>query len=152
MGPAGRGFLVQAELLAELRNRISAFYAAQMRLLDEGRAEQRAGTFALDGVFHQNVDAEPLRGREAIAVAARRRADQVAADGRQRRHWMGMLRVLPSTPGTTRTRYYAAVVGTDRDPMLTTVYASTLAEDILVSRDGDWLVVSRTVSHDGTPS
>lgn len=135
----------------ELFQQIQQFYARQMRLLDTGAAEEWADTFTEDGVFHQNV-AEPLTGRATIAVASRKRVDQLAGDGITRRHWLGMLEVDPQDDhGVVRTRYYALSMATGPDagarPQIT---ASTVAEDTLVRHAGGWLVRHRLVTHDGT--
>ncbi|MFF7365873.1 nuclear transport factor 2 family protein [Streptomyces sp. NPDC008125] len=135
----------------ELFQQIQQFYARQMRLLDTGAAEEWADTFTEDGVFHQNV-AEPLTGRANIAVASRKRVDQLVGDGVTRRHWLGMLEVdPPGSDGVVRTRYYAISMATPRGagarPQIT---ASTVAEDTLVRHDGVWLVRHRLVTHDGT--
>jgi bifunctional aromatase (cyclase/dehydratase) len=123
-----------------LYGRVQDFYARQMRLLDDGKAEEFAATFTDDGVFAQTSSA-PRRGRAAIAVAFRRAVER--RDGRTRRHWFGMLSVDPPTAeGTIRTRYYALVIQGSR------LHLHTTAEDELVERDGVLLVRSRTVDHD----
>ncbi|MEO3930513.1 nuclear transport factor 2 family protein [Micromonosporaceae bacterium B7E4] len=133
---------------ADLHARIQQFYTRQMRLLDAGAAQEWADTFGDDGVFEQNVDARPLRGRAAIGAAAQRRIDALAADGMVRRHWLGMLQVHPSTDGTVRTRYYAFAMATRSDGRCP-IYASTQAEDVLIPVADGWRVSHRTVRHDG---
>lgn len=144
MATAGAG-------LGDLYGRISQFYAEQMRLLDTGAAEDWAATFTEDGVFRQNIDAAPLRGRAAIAAAARHRVERLRADGLVRRHWLGMVRIDSEPNGTVRTRYYAMAMATGShatgDGLR--VYASTVAEDVLVASPNGWLVADRRVLHDG---
>ncbi|WP_243706098.1 nuclear transport factor 2 family protein [Micromonospora sp. KC721] len=139
--------------VADLHERIRQFYAVQMRLLDSGAAEEWAATFTPDGVFEQNVDPEPLRGRPAIAVAARRRVDNLRADGLTRRHWLGMVHVDPVPDGSVRARYYAiayAVASASGDHRSSPeIYASTVADDVLVHDHDGWLVAHRRVVHDG---
>ena len=129
-------------------SRISRFYSWQMRLLDEGRAQEWAETFAEDAVFEETSLPEPVRGRAALTLAVRRRVDELAAQGRTRRHWLGMLEVDPAQDGTVRTRYYALVLSTPTGG-LPEVYASTVAEDILLRVGQGWRVLRRTVSQDG---
>lgn len=134
---------------AEIYYQVQQFYSVQMRLLDSGDAEAWAGTFTEDGVFHQNVDPEPLRGRPAIIAAAARRIEAIRSDGLTRRHWLGMLEVRPQPDGTVRTHYYAIAMATPAGGKLE-VYVSTVNEDHLVAgADGGWLVEHRTVVHDG---
>ncbi|MFC4908385.1 SgcJ/EcaC family oxidoreductase [Actinomadura gamaensis] len=119
--------------------RVQDFYARQMRLLDEGKAEEFAETFTEDGVFAQTTS-DPRHGRDAIAIAFRKAIDR--RDGPRRRHWLGMLSVDEEADGTIRTRYYALVIEGRR------LHLSTSAEDELIDREGALLVRSRTVSHD----
>ncbi|MBD0838363.1 nuclear transport factor 2 family protein [Streptomyces sp. TRM68416] len=141
--------LMTAPTTGSLFQDVQQFYARQMRLLDQGAVEEWADTFTEDGVFDQNV-AEPLTGRVDIAVASRKRVDQLVAEGITRRHWLGMLEVDPQDEqGVVRTRYYAFSMATERGgrPRIT---ASTYAEDTLVRHEGTWLVRYRRVIHDGT--
>ena len=127
---------------------VQQFYARQMRLLDENAAAEWADTFAPDGVFHQNVAPAPVRGRDAIAVAAQRRVDELKASGLVRRHWLGMLEVDTRPDDTVWTRYYAFALSTSPDGEVQ-LYVSTVNEDVL-HRSGDgWLVKDRRVVHDG---
>ncbi|MBV1855592.1 nuclear transport factor 2 family protein [Catellatospora tritici] len=137
-----------AAVSAELYFQIQQFYSVQMRLLDTGQAEAWADTFTEDGVFHQSV-APALRGRHDIAVAARRRIDQLVTEGRTRRHWFGMLEVHLEDDGVVGTSYYGIAMATPAGGQLQ-IYASTEATDSLVFADGRWLVRHRWVSHDAT--
>lgn len=142
---------------------ILRFYAGHGQLLDAGRAEEWAEQFTEDGVFAQNVKPEPKRGRAAIAAAMRKGIDALEGRGLTRRHWFGMvdaetlvdaeIPVDAGTPqgGAVRTRYYAVVFETPAggEPR---VYLSTTAEDVLERRDGQWLVRSRLITHDGSPA
>lgn len=131
-----------------LYSRISQFYAWQMRLLDEGRAEEWAETFTEDAVFDETSMPEPVRGRIELALAARRRVDELAAEGRTRRHWLGMLEVSAAQDGTVETRYYALALSTPPGGV-PQVHASTVAEDVLVHGERGWQVQRRTVTQDG---
>jgi bifunctional aromatase (cyclase/dehydratase) len=131
-----------------LYSRISQFYAWQMRLLDEGAAEAWADTFTEDAVFDETSMPEPVRGRVELALAARRRVDQLAEQGRTRRHWLGMLEVAAAEDGTVQTSYYALALSTPPGGM-PEVIASTVAEDILVHTAEGWQVQRRTVRQDG---
>lgn len=132
---------------AQIYYEVQQFYSRQMRLLDSGMAEAWAETFTDDGVFHQNVSA-PLHGRAAIAVAARARVEQIQADSKVRRHWLGMLEVMPQADGLVHTSYYALAMATPRGKSLQ-VYVSTDNRDVLVNEGGQWLVKHRYVEHDG---
>ena len=138
---------VRESVSADVYVQIQQFYATQMRLLDTGHAEEWADTFTDDGVFHQSV-ARPLRGREEIARAARRRVDDINTEGWARRHWLAMLEVQPAEDGAVTTRYYGVAMATPSNGSLT-VYASTSCADTLVVEDGRWLVRHRWVEHDG---
>ncbi|MFV2019039.1 nuclear transport factor 2 family protein [Micromonospora sp. LOL_023] len=137
-----------ANTTMELYAGVQQFYARQMRLLDAGDARAWADTFCDDGVFGQNVDVEPLRGREAIRIAAQRRIDQLAGDKSERRHWLGMLQVGDDSDQSLRTGYYAFAVGVPPGAGRR-VYVSTYAEDLLVQTNGCWQVAHRIVRYDG---
>lgn len=126
---------------------IHHFYARQMRLLDEGRTAEWAATFEADGVFDANGHPEPIRGREMIESGARKASEQLAADGVQRRHWLGMLEVAERPDGTLYAQTYALILSTPKggEP---SVHMSTTCADVLV-RDGESLLVRhRTVRRD----
>lgn len=131
-----------------LYERVQQFYAVQMRLLDEGRAEEWAATFTEDGEFGQDRRPEPRRGRAEIGGRLRKAADALAARGVVRRHWLGMLAVDPRPDGTVTTRYYALVIETPLGGP-SALHLSTAVDDVLVP-DGDaFLVRRRYVVHDG---
>ncbi|MEU3353826.1 SRPBCC family protein [Streptomyces sp. NPDC037389] len=129
---------------------LQQFYAAQLRLLDDGEGGAWAETFAEDGEFDGNNGdgsnrPKPLRGRAAIAAA-------VAAAGPRpgrRRHFTGMLTARQRPDGSVVTRFYALVVdtGTGEAPALR---LTATCEDALVPDGaGGWLVRRRLVAHDG---
>src|SRR5437660_7716433 len=93
---------------------VQRFYAAQMQLLDDGRAEQWAGTFTDDGVFAADAWPEPARGRRAIAEGARKTTEDLARRGVRRRHWLGMPAITRSDGDTLAVRSYALVIETPR--------------------------------------
>jgi hypothetical protein len=129
---------------------VQRFYARQMRCLDEGKVTEWAATFTADGVFAANGHPEPFQGREAIEAGARKAAEQLAADGIQRRHWLGMLEVSDLPDGTLVARSYALIISTPAGGQAA-VHLSTTCDDVLV-RDGDELLVrSRQVRRDDLP-
>jgi 3-phenylpropionate/cinnamic acid dioxygenase small subunit len=140
------------DLTADLYCQIQQFYARQMQLLDDGDAGAWAGTFAPDGVFAANAHPQPTRGRDAIAAAARRAVDELAADGETRRHWLGMLAVDPRSDGSIGVRSYALIFQTRRGGQAA-LRLSTVCDDVLVQGDaGDWLIRYREVTRDDLPS
>lgn len=140
----------------EVYAQIQQFYAEHMQLLDAGEAEAWADGFTEDAVFAQNVKPEPWHGRETIARSIRRGVDRLAERGVVRRHWFGMVTASPAPVGEgqdggerVRTRYYAVVFETPQGGKAS-LYLSTTGEDVLVRRDGRWLIEHRLVEHDGT--
>lgn len=135
---------------ADTYHEIQQFYARQMQLLDDGRVEEWAGTFAPQGVFAANAHPEPTRGREAVAAAARAAHEQLAAAGVRRRHWLGMVAVDgPEGAGGTkvRARCYALVFEIPRGGQAV-LRLSTLCEDELERGPQGWLVRHRAVTRD----
>lgn len=133
---------------ATLQAEVQQFYARQMHLLDNGKADAWADTFTEDGVFAANAHPEPARGRETIRAAAARAAAQRAEEGLQVRHWLGMLDVRPQEDGSVVALSYALIVNTllGGSPQ---VHLSTTCEDVLVrGEDGGWLVSRRQVRRD----
>ncbi|WP_327071976.1 nuclear transport factor 2 family protein [Kitasatospora sp. NBC_01302] len=136
---------------AQLRQGIEQFYAWQMQLLDDGKVEPYAQTFAEDGSFAANAHPAPFTGREAIAAAAGKATRALAEQGVIRRHWFGMTSVeTTGHSNVVRTRNYAVVFETPRGGAAK-LLMSTVFEDVLV-RDEDathgWLVRERRVSRD----
>ena len=133
-----------------LHAQVQAGYAAQMHLLDDGDGAAWAATFTDDGVFEANAHPEPCRGRSAIATAAQAVADDLAARGITRRHWLGMLSVRRTGPRTASARSYAIVLMTPLGGQ-PRIQCSTSCDDDLVL-DGDrWLVRHRRVHRDDLP-
>ncbi|WP_405845628.1 nuclear transport factor 2 family protein [Streptomyces sp. NBC_01518] len=129
---------------------IHQFYARQMRLLDDGRAEDWADTFTADGVFAANAFPQPVVGRAAVATAARTAVDDYARRGVQRRHWLGMLSIEPRSGEELLVSSYALVVETPRDGT-PEIRSSSTCDDVLVHRDGGWLVKDRRIHRDDLP-
>ncbi|MEU7040851.1 nuclear transport factor 2 family protein [Streptomyces varsoviensis] len=131
-----------------LYQEVQHFYGRQMRYLDEARAVEWSRTFTEDGVFTANAHPQPSTGRTEIAAAARKAADQLAEQGIQRRHWLGMLQVDEQADGTVRARTYALIVSTPRGGQAA-VHLSCSCDDLLVRQaDGNLLVKHRTVERD----
>lgn len=127
---------------------VQQFYARQMHLLDAGQTEAWAHTFVEDGVFA--VDDRVVSGIANIAEAAAITAEDFAARGIIRRHWLGMLAVT-ELPGGFRARSYALVLevlpGGEVIPR-----RSTVCIDHLGRTDLGWKVVHRQVCRDGAPA
>jgi hypothetical protein len=130
----------------DLYSQIQLFYGQQMQLLDTGATDEWAATFTEDGVFAANGLPEPVRGRTAIAAAARRAADQLAEAALEHRHWLGMLSLRPDS-GTVFARSYALVIEIPRGGSAT-IHRSTVCEDLLVPDGNSWLVHRRDVTRD----
>ncbi|WP_069814241.1 nuclear transport factor 2 family protein [Streptomyces sp. TP-A0874] len=144
----GRAALPGTYVPAELYSQVQQFYARQMGLIDDGRAEEWAATFTEDAVFEEPSRLDPLRGRDAIRVSCRARADRLEAENTDFRHWLGMLDVRPQDDGSLRTRAYALAMRIPRGGALD-IFASVVCEDHLVPSDGGWAVRHRHLQHDG---
>ncbi|MEV0804771.1 nuclear transport factor 2 family protein [Micromonospora sp. NPDC050200] len=134
----------------ELYIEVQHFYGRQMRLLDEAEVGAWAATFTEDGVFAANAHPEPARGRAAIEAGARQAASQLAAEGIQRRHWLGMLEVAPRADGAIVVRSYALILSTKLGGQAE-VRLSCTCDDVLVRKDGQLLVQDRRVFRDDLP-
>ncbi|CAD5988796.1 nuclear transport factor 2 family protein [Streptomyces cyaneofuscatus] len=135
---------------AELYSRIQQFYARQMGLLDDGRADDWADTFTEDAVFQEASRLnEPLRGRDAIRESSRARKKRLEADKLDFRHWLGMLTVTPREDGSLQTRAYALAMRVPAGGELD-IFASVVCHDQLVLTDGTWQVRHRDLHHDGS--
>ncbi|MFF4083771.1 nuclear transport factor 2 family protein [Streptomyces sp. NPDC087218] len=128
---------------------VQQFYARQVRLLDDLRAEEFAATFTADGVFAPSPGIPPARGREAIA--AELRAAHVRRFGTEpvrRRHWYNMLSVDPGPDGSLVTHYYTLVmVSRPWDPV-PVISPSSVVEDVLVYEGGELRTRERRVTPD----
>ncbi len=137
---------VQADRYAEIQQ----FYAEHMQLLDDGKVEEWAARFTEDGTFATDIHPQPAAGRSAIATGARQVADQLAAQGIVRRHWLSMSAITPESD-TLRVRSYALVLQSAKDSG-TQIRTSTTCEDVLVHDATGWLIRSRVVHNDAPPS
>jgi hypothetical protein len=126
---------------------VQHFLYRQMQLLDGGNAEAWATTFAEDGTFAQDTSPAPRRGRAVLANRMRLHADELAAKGLTRRHWLGMLAVQPGGGDTVLARYYALVIDTPKGGQ-SSLHLSTVCEDVLVPDGDSWLVASRFIHWD----
>lgn len=140
--------LAEGPVSAELYTEIQQFYARQMGLLDDGRPQEWALTFTQDAVFDEPSRMDPLRGREAIRASAVARAERLAAEKLDFRHWLAMLDVRPQEDGSLRARTYALAMRTPRGGALD-IFASVVCHDHLVRVDGTWAVRHRHIQHDG---
>jgi 3-phenylpropionate/cinnamic acid dioxygenase small subunit len=137
---------VQADLYAEIQQ----FYAEHMQLLDDGKVEEWAAKFTEDGTFATDIHPQPARGRTAIVTGARQVADQLAAQGVVRRHWLGMSAIAREDE-TLRVRSYALVLQSTVESG-TQVRTSTTCEDVLVPVQDGWRIRERTVHNDVPPT
>jgi 3-phenylpropionate/cinnamic acid dioxygenase small subunit len=126
---------------------VQRFLCRQMQLLDGGHAQAWAATFAEDGTFAQDPSPEPRRGRAVLAERMRLHADELAAQGLTRRHWLGMLAVQPGDGDTVLARYYALVIDTPKRGQ-SALHLSTVCEDVLTPDGDSWLVASRFIHYD----
>jgi len=138
---------VRQQTAAELYQQVQQFYARQMQLLDDGEVDAWADTFTEDGVFAANAQPEPTVGREAIVAAARKATEQFAAQGIQRRHWLGMVSVTGQEGTTVTARCYALVIETPRGGQ-SAIRVSTLCEDVLELGPAGPVVRRRDITRD----
>ncbi|SDW71320.1 SnoaL-like domain-containing protein [Amycolatopsis xylanica] len=129
---------------------IQHFYSRQMSYLDSGDVTRWAETFTEDGVFAANAHPEPQRGRAVIERKSREMADSLAAQGIQRRHWLGMLHVDDAGDGTYLAHTYALILATPAGGQAE-VRLSCTCDDVLVKTGGRWLVRHRQVYRDDLP-
>jgi len=126
---------------------IQQFYARHMQAIDHGDVDTWLDTFTADATIANNTRPEPARGRDTIAVVARRLVAEAADSGAVHRHWTGMLQVARQPDGTVRATSYAFVVETPAaaGPAL---WRSTVCVDVLVHEEGRWRIRQRNVTHD----
>ncbi|MGW4382449.1 nuclear transport factor 2 family protein [Kitasatospora sp. NPDC004531] len=144
---------------AELQVEVQDFYARQVRLQNEGRAEEWAATFTEDArLTHEPEDAVVHRvgkgaftGRAELA-ATMRGLNKKLADARIRqRHLYTMLLVDERDDGTVEASYYTLVfrISPGQKPAPEVSCPTT---DVLVrGDDGKLRVRSRTIGHDERP-
>jgi actinorhodin biosynthesis protein ActVIA len=128
---------------AVLYTQVQQFYARQVALLDDLRAEEFAATFTEDGVFAPSPTAPPVQGRTAIAAALRAAHERkFGTEQVRRRHWHTMLRVDPGPDGTLHTHYYMLVAVTRPGDPAPVIGPSAVVEDVLVD-DGTGTLLTR---------
>ncbi|WP_438486762.1 nuclear transport factor 2 family protein [Streptomyces sp. S186] len=137
----------EALALAALRAEAQQFYAHHMQLLDAGAAEEWAAGFTADGTFDVPTAPEPVRGRAALAAAARTAHTTLAENGEQHRHWPGVFDIRPQEDGTVRVRSYAVVYATTRGGA-SRVHRVCTCDDVLVREDGVLRISARVVRRD----
>ncbi|GGZ81674.1 nuclear transport factor 2 family protein [Streptomyces echinoruber] len=139
-------------LFARLYAEVQQFYAHHFHLLDAGAAEEWAATFTEDGFFHPETLPEPVSGRAALAAGVRRTHEELAAAGVQRRHWHGMVSVMPREGAEVLdVRCYALIFSTPRGGSAE-LRMTCVCEDVLVRVDGTWQVKERRVTRDDRPT
>ncbi|MGW4118762.1 nuclear transport factor 2 family protein [Nocardia sp. NPDC004711] len=128
---------------------LQQFYAAHLRLLDDGRVDEWAAEFEPAGLLIHPQRAATHTGRAEIADGLRRTAQRLRAAGLVRRHWLGNLTIENdgAATGIIRTRFYSLVVeaGPGQSPRL---HLSTDIRDHLVPHGTSWLVRERSITHD----
>lgn len=139
--------VTQEQAYTEVQN----FYAHHFQLLDSGKAEEWAQTFAEDGFFWPQTLPEPVRGRAELTVGVRAEQDRLREAGEQRRHWHGMVAVTPREDGTLHVRCYALIFSTPKGgkPAL---HMTCVCEDVLVREAGELKVLERRVTRDDLPA
>ncbi|MEV5880477.1 nuclear transport factor 2 family protein [Streptomyces sp. NPDC052101] len=139
----------QAAAPAALYTQVQQFYAHQVGLLDDLRAEEFADTFTADGVLVPSPAASPVRGRPAIAAALRAAHERrFGTEAVRRRHWHTMLRVETRPDGALTTRYYSLVLITRPWDPAPVMGPSSVVEDVLVHESGQLLTHERRVTPD----
>ncbi|MFE4975536.1 nuclear transport factor 2 family protein [Kitasatospora sp. NPDC056651] len=144
---------------AELHVEVQDFYARQVRLQNEGRAEEWAATFTEDArLAHEPEDVVVHRvgkgvftGRAELAATMRRLHEKLTEARIRQRHLYTMLTVEPRHDATIGTSYYSLVFrikpGEKPAPEV-----SCPTTDVLVrGDDGKLRVRSRTITHDERP-
>ncbi|MFD8571753.1 nuclear transport factor 2 family protein [Streptomyces sp. NPDC059639] len=130
---------------------VAAFYARQMRRLDEGDAEGWAATFTGDAVFRLSTRPEPMRGRAELVAGARAAVAAIAATGEQRRHMTGMFEIDEHPGGELHVRANTVVYATDASGA-SRVHQVCTCTDTLVRDAGqthELLVRERRIDVDG---
>ena len=110
-------------------------YARYTHAYDEGRADEVADLFTVDGEF-AHAGAEPVRGRADLAAMVR----ASAARGTGNRHLVSAVVVEAVTDGTVTGQAYVQVFGT-ADGMA--VVAMGRYDDDFAEENGRWRIRSR---------
>ncbi|MFF7246186.1 nuclear transport factor 2 family protein [Embleya sp. NPDC008237] len=126
---------------------VQQFYARHIQLMDEGRAEEAALTFAEDAfMLSPPKIAEPIRGRAELGARLREAADTLSAEGVRYRRCHTMMTVEPQPDGRLFVRAYVQVVRTRGGESV--LHAMCVCEDVLVREDGELKVRERVVTRD----
>jgi SnoaL-like protein len=127
---------------------VQQFYARHIQLMDEGRAEEAALTFAEKAfMLSPPKIAEPIRGRTELGARLREAADALNAEGVRFRRCHTMMTVDPQPDGRLFVRAYVQVVRTRRGGK-SVLHAMCVCEDVLVREDGELKVLERVVTRD----
>ncbi|MGV1008539.1 MAG: nuclear transport factor 2 family protein [Dermatophilaceae bacterium] len=130
---------------ADQRGALETFYARQMALLDDGRADEWAATFTQDATFSN--PATTLVGRAELALAATAGVQERSRCGVVHRHIQTAL-VVSGADDAPVCSSYVLVVESAPTPSAT-IHASCVCVDELQLCDGEYLVSRRTVHVDG---
>ena len=129
-----------------IRAEIEQFYAEQMEILDDGRAERWVDTFTDDGIFVPPGGAPEVKGRAALLAGTRQTVARLAEAGTARRHVLTNLNLVSVTRGKAETSAYVLVVdSTEGESRITT---ATVMRDELTFAGERWYVARRVVRRD----
>ncbi|MGW0792272.1 nuclear transport factor 2 family protein [Streptomyces sp. NPDC002911] len=132
---------------------VAAFYARQMRRLDEGDAEGWAATFTEDAVCRLSTRPDPLRGHAGLIAGARAATAAIVASGERRRHMTGMFEIEERPGGELHVRANTVVYATAANGV-SRVHQVCACTDVLVRGAGngrELRVSERRIDVDGTP-
>ncbi len=131
---------------------VQQFYARHFHLLDSGDAEGWAATFTEDGFFHPETLPEPVAGRAALAAGVRKAHQGLLDEGVQRRHWHGMVSVVPGRdPDVLNVSCYALIFTTPRGGT-PSLHLTCVCQDVMVRVGDTWQVRERRVTRDDMPA
>ncbi|MDT7708905.1 MAG: hypothetical protein QOG20_4512 [Pseudonocardiales bacterium] len=123
------------DLDAYERGRLVELYARYTHAYDEGRADDVADLFTVDGEFAR-PGADPVRGRTDLAAMVR----ASAARGTGNRHLVSAVVVEAGPDGTATGQAYVQVVGTTNG---TRVVVMGRYDDDFAREHGRWRIRSR---------
>ena len=125
---------------------VQQFYAAQMQRLDARDISGYAATFTEDAEFAHTPGRPAARTSDGIVRDLTEFHRRFVDDPMQRRHWFGMIHLVPQEDGSLESTAYCLVV--KARPAEQPVFVSCVVHDCLVWVDGQLLTRSRRVDHD----
>ena len=130
---------------------VHQLYGIQSHCIDNGRSADWAATFTTDGEFHSPSYPHPVLGTAALTEfaaafwAAARAADEV------HRHVVTNIAVRGVGPSSLQADAYLQIIATPRGGAPRLVRFTTFTDRLELVGD-TWLVASRRVSRDDTPT